>query len=89
MQNPKGRLYKKGARYERAIVNNARRSGKLSFRSAGSKSAIDVVIIDSEKKTISLIQAKAGKALSRSIKHALEDKYRNLNGTYEVKFIVQ
>lgn len=80
--------YRKGARYERAIVNAARSNGSLAFRSAGSKSPVDVVIISHEKRTIKLIQAKAGKSMSEQARNRLGAKYKFLNGTYEVVFEV-
>ena len=88
MQNTKGWRYRKGARYEREIVNSAREAGRLSFRSAGSHSPIDVVVIDSKKRTIELIQAKAGKSMSEKARDKLEASLRYLNGTYEVEFKV-
>ena len=51
-------IYRKGARYERKIVNSARSEGLISFRSAGSHSPVDVVIIDRDKKRVSFIQCK-------------------------------
>ena len=82
------KAYRKGYRYERSIVNKARSNGKLAFRSAGSHSPVDVVIISSKERTIELIQAKAGKSLSISARKRLESSLSYLNGTYEVKFIV-
>lgn len=82
------KAYRKGYEHERKIVNAARQDGKLAFRSAGSHSPVDCIIIDSEGRTIELIQAKAGKSLSENARRELEHKYKYLNGTYEVKFIV-
>ena len=48
--------YLKGVRKERKLVNDARAQGFLAFRSAGSHSPIDVVIIDPEHETIKLVQ---------------------------------
>ena len=81
--------YRKGADYERKIVKGAREDGKLAFRSAGSHSPIDVCVIDSKKRTITLIQAKAGKSLGASARQKLVEKYKFLNGTYEIEFKVQ
>lgn len=55
MPSPK---YIKGVRFEREVVNNARKRGDIAFRSAGSHSPIDVVVIDEQVKTIYFIQCK-------------------------------
>ncbi len=52
--------YIKGKNYEQELVRTAKKDGFLAFRSAGSHSPIDVVIIDDEAKIIWLIQAKTG-----------------------------
>lgn len=52
--------YRKGANKERKIVNAWREKGAIAFRSAGSKSPIDVTVIDFENKIIRLIQCKVG-----------------------------
>ena len=64
----KAGLYRKGAVFEREIVNLARSKGNLAFRTAGSHSPIDVVIISQKNKTITLIQAKAGKLPQNALK---------------------
>lgn len=81
--------YRKGADYERKIVKAAREDGKLAFRSAGSHSPIDVVIISNDDRTIKLIQAKAGKSMSDKAKARLRESLGYLNGTYEVMFEVK
>ena len=53
--------YRKGYDFERKIVNGARASGLVSFRSAGSHSPVDVVIIDEFNREIILIQCKSTK----------------------------
>lgn len=50
--------YLKGVRKELKVVNSARLEGKLAFRSAGSRSPIDCVIIDLEARRIKFIQCK-------------------------------
>jgi len=79
--------YLKGVRKERKIVNDARLQNKISFRSAGSHSPIDVTIIDTDGKTIKFIQCKPTK-FSKNKKKLLEDKYANLNGQYNISFEV-
>jgi Holliday junction resolvase len=54
----KGTPYEKGVRFERVLVNNAKKDGNLAFRSAGSHSPVDVFILDEDNKTIYLIQCK-------------------------------
>jgi len=52
--------YRKGADYERKIVNAAKKKGYIAFRSAGSHSPIDVCVINAKDGKIHLIQAKTG-----------------------------
>ena len=80
--------YRKGRQKERDIVNEARGRGLIAARSAGSKSIIDVFVIDFINKKISLIQSKAGESCTESLKKRLEEKNAFLNGTYEVLFKV-
>jgi len=75
--------YKKGANYERDIVNQARANGHLAFRSAGSHSPIDVIIIDNINFKIYLIQCKTG-TLSKSEEKKVNEQISSLNGVYEV-----
>ena len=53
--------YQKGYRFENKLVHLHSGPDKISFRSAGSHSPVDVVAIDLKKKTIKLIQAKASR----------------------------
>ena len=78
--------YRKGADKERKLVNEARNTGKIAFRSAGSKSPIDVVTVDSVTREIELIQSKVNQEAIRS---SLERKYGYLNGIYTVRFVVK
>jgi Holliday junction resolvase len=78
--------YLKGVRKERKIVNQARDEGLIAFRSAGSHSPIDVVIINKVTKTIRFIQCKP-ETMTRFMKMKLE-KELNMYGTYEVFFEV-
>lgn len=79
--------YQKGYAKERRIVNRFREKGILSFRSAGSHSPIDVIAIDHVNHIIHLIQAKP-KTMSDNAKQKLLDEHPELNGTYQVEFIV-
>jgi Holliday junction resolvase len=63
--------YKKGADFERKIVNAFRKMGCTALRSAGSHSPVDIVVI--QDKEILLIQCKKGK-LSKPAK----EKAKNL-----------
>jgi len=79
--------YKKGYEKERLIVQAARASGKLAFRSAGSHSPIDVCIIDTVDMTVRFIQAKS-KNFPDSSKKKLEEQYSILNDYYKCTFEV-
>ena len=80
--------YMKGYRKERAVVNRARERGKLAFRSAGSHTIVDVVIIDERYHTIDLIQCKPD-SLSFNTKKVILKQGEGLNGQYTVRFYVQ
>jgi Holliday junction resolvase len=67
MPNPK---YEKGKRLERNIVNHAISKGMFGLRSAGSKSPIDVVLVDEKHRKIYTIQGKA-KKLSQNASNKL------------------
>ena len=84
MPNPN---YLKGVRKERKFVNEARLNGSISFRSAGSHSPIDVVIIDKDTRVIRLIQCKPD-TMSNNKREALRQEHNQLNGTFYVKFEV-
>lgn len=79
--------YNKGVRKERKIVNAAKEKGLVAFRSAGSHSPIDVVIIDVHRRRIRLVQSKSDN-LPESGKTLLEKKWKHLNGVYVVDFRV-
>ena len=85
MPNPN---YVKGVKKERAIVNQARAEGKIAFRSAGSHSPVDVVIIDYFSKTIKLIQCKPDNFSHKKV-IALETRYASIDGIYKVIFEVR
>lgn len=77
--------YLKGVRLERAIVNKAKAKGLISFRSAGSHSPIDVVVIAKNQKRIIFVQGKANKSHKVNAKKVQE--FNKLNGTYYANFI--
>ena len=64
--------YEKGKRLEQAMVRYAREQGLRGIRSAGSKTKIDCVIIDEEKKKIYFIQGKAKKMSENASKKLLD-----------------
>lgn len=83
--------YKRGADKERKLVNKARKEGKIAFRSAGSHSPIDIVIVDYSSKHIILAQCKHSMKLRGAIppelKEKLENEWKpNIDGTYSVEF---
>ncbi|KKN36393.1 hypothetical protein LCGC14_0774310 [marine sediment metagenome] len=75
--------YIKGRAKEQLIVRQAKAQGCLSFRSAGSKSQIDVFILNPETKEITLVQSKSDKIPDAEIKRILT-KLLQYEGTYEV-----
>ena len=82
------KLYRKGADYERKLVNRFRESGHLAFRAAGSKSGelakIDVFDLDPVTKKIFLIQCKVGDTYTDVKKIKLRNELKFLEGKYEV-----
>jgi Holliday junction resolvase len=80
--------YRKGVKLERDTVNRARAEGCIAFRSAGSHSPFDVVIVDLEKKKIAFIQCKAGQWDEYKM-NKLEDKYAVFDGSFDVIFRVE
>lgn len=80
--------YIKGVRKERAIVNAARKRGLIAFRSAGSHSCIDCVIINVELKSVRFIQSKAGDAMTRKARLKLADEHKDLNDLFKCCFQV-
>jgi Holliday junction resolvase len=80
--------YIKGVRKERECVNQARRQGKLAFRSAGSHSPIDVVVIDKKQKLIEFIQCKPD-TMNDYARHNIEQEQHDLNDCYICRFIVK
>jgi len=77
--------YQRGAAKELRIVNKFRAIGCISFRSAGSHSPIDVVVIDPKTWKIKLIQSKLG-YLSPKKKIDIITEGQKLNGEYMVTF---
>jgi len=79
------RNYLKGVRKERMIVNEARKKGLISFRSAGSHSIVDVVVIDPLSGLIYFIQCKP-KTFSKKARDNLLEQGRMLNRHYKGRF---
>lgn len=79
--------YLKGVRAERALVNEAREQGHISFRSAGSHSPIDVCIIDRVNKKISFIQCKPD-SMGIPARDRLRAELADLNDEFIVTFEV-
>ena len=79
--------YLKGVRKERKLVNEARRRGLIAFRSAGSHSPIDVVIINLKLGSVRFIQAKPDN-FSEHDKQRLLEKYMKLNDYFKCVFQV-
>ena len=77
--------YRRGADYERWIVNHFRNKGWLAFRSAGSHSPIDVIAVDPLSGEIKLIQAKTGAKIHGINLEKIID-LKKLNGYYNVAF---
>ena len=77
------RNYVNGVYRERKIVNQARDDGMISFRSAGSHSIIDVIVIDTEHHVIKLIQCKP-ESMSSNAKSKLLSSLSYIDGQYSV-----
>ena len=74
--------YIKGANKERKFVNDARASGKIAFRSAGSHSPIDVCIIDAYEKNNPTVDTEAAELLLEKLRLELGEyaDYLELGG---------
>jgi len=68
-------------------MNQEKMKGRISFRSAGSHSPIDVVSIDKERKLIRLIQCKSD-SMSDNAKTKLLEEHPELCGKFEITFEV-
>ena len=79
------RNYIKGIIYERKIVNDAREKGLLAFRSAGSHSPVDVVILDKINKIVYFIQAKNKKTNDNTLKREFEYDETGYRVIFELK----
>lgn len=82
--------YVKGRKKEYKIIREARKAGKhiIAIRSAGSKSPIDIIVIDRRSRTIRLIQAKP-EAFSDKNKQKLHREVKGLGGLYNVEFVIE
>lgn len=79
--------YVNGRAREYRVMNTAKKEGKIAFRSAGSHSIIDVVIIDIEEMKIHLIQCKP-KSMSINKRNDIINENIKLNGLFKVDFNV-
>lgn len=77
--------YRKGADYERQIVNELREQGFVCARSAGSKSKIDVWAVNERTKEVLLIQAKKGKPIPKKEREEILKLCDSLSGNYSLK----
>lgn len=80
--------YVKGVAKERRVVNRARMEGMTAFRSAGSHSPIDVVIIDVLRHEIHFIQCKPDDISENQRQKLLKDN-EAFNGDFKVFFEVE
>ena len=65
--------YIKGANFERQICKFARDNGHMAVRSAGSKSKVDAIIINTKERRIYFLQAKKTK------KKTSKEKYKSVD----------
>ena len=78
--------YRKGADFERKLVNEARAKGMIAARTAGSKSPIDVFIIDKKNHHIQFIQAKIGNTHGLTKQEMID--FEEMTYMYKVRFKV-
>lgn len=79
--------YIKGRRKEYKYVNKYKEKGCVAFRSAGSHSPVDVVVIDTDNKVIRLIQCKPD-SMNATQQQKIREKNKELNGEFRVSFSV-
>lgn len=82
------RNYEKGRRKEQKIVNDEKALGRTAFRSAGSKSPIDVCSIDVQNKHIKLIQAKPNDISELEKKRIFAKLKIEPNELFTVEFVI-
>jgi Holliday junction resolvase len=80
--------YIKGRRKEYKVMHEEKAKGCIAFRTAGSHSPIDVVSINPDKRTITLIQCKPDTWTEKQILFLLQTN-ELLNGRYDARFIVK
>ncbi|MFW6172492.1 MAG: hypothetical protein ACOC5T_01990 [Elusimicrobiota bacterium] len=81
--------YVKGRRKEYNICNEMKDKGcRISQRTAGSHSPIDVIAIDEINRIIYLIQSKPS-SFSKKKEDKLYKENKNLQGLFEVRFEVR
>ena len=80
--------YEKGRRKEYAICDRLRNQGyDIAQRTAGSHSPFDIIAVNKAKKIIKLVQVKTSDVIRQ--KSELEKANEDLNGNYEVEFVVE
>ena len=79
--------YIKGVRKERLYVNRARKLGLIAFRSAGSHSPIDVIVINVLNKRILMLQCKP-ESMSKNSKDKIKEQLKDLNAMFMCSFDV-
>ena len=77
--------YIKGIKYEREIVNEAKEKGLMAFRSAGSRSPVDIIILDKFNKVVYFIQAKNKKVKEDNLKEEFEFNDTGYRIIFEVR----
>ena len=73
----------KGAKFERELINQARKDKHIAFRS-GNNSPINVSIINPDEKKIKFIKCKNG--ISEAECKKIEKKFSKLRGFYWIDF---
>ena len=81
------RNYVKGRAKEYKTVHELKDRGYIAFRSAGSHSPFDVVGIHKRLRKVVFVQCKPDR-MSENAKQKLLDEHNDLNGKFEVCFIV-
>lgn len=82
------RNYINGRQHEYRVLREAKARGCIALRSAGSHSPVDVVIIDTFNRKITLVQCKPASMPDRQMRE-IEEQYKELNGSFEVVYEVR
>ena len=80
--------YVKGRRKEYKVVKQLKEHGfDIAQRSAGSHSPVDIFAIDKINRRIVLVQCKPS-SMAKTRRNKILEENKELNGRFEVKFIV-